>query len=148
MFYIKLIFVALYDVPIIRFDGDIFGNSKKVHLLLYRCYKAFCDVLTLYFIMNLAIKRINCQHWQQKSNKKRPPENSDGLIFLFHFVKHTTIIIKNAIIKKAIIFSRLRFLLLAKFVFYNFSISFIGLCAYNLTVFPCFNNSRYRHGNT
>lgn len=66
MFYIKLIFVALYDVPIIRFDSGIFGNSKKVHLLLYRRYKAFCDVLTLYFIMNLAIKRINCQHWQRK----------------------------------------------------------------------------------
>ena len=57
MFYIKLIFVALYDVPIIRFDGGIFGNSKKVSMLLYRRYKAFCDVLTLYFIMNLAIKK-------------------------------------------------------------------------------------------
>lgn len=54
MFYIKLIFVALYDVPIIRFDSGIFGNTKKVHLLLYRCYKAFCDVLTMFILLALA----------------------------------------------------------------------------------------------
>ena len=54
MFYIKLFFVALYGCCIIRFDGGIFDNTKKVHLLLYRRYKAFCDVSSMFILLTIA----------------------------------------------------------------------------------------------
>ena len=67
----------------IRFDGGIIGNTKKVHLLLYRRYKAFCGFLTMFILLLwqeikkklpvLAAKKDNFSGSAQKKSRRKIP---------------------------------------------------------------------------
>lgn len=71
MFYIKSFFVALYDVCIISFDGGIFGNTKKVHLLLYCCYTAFYGFLAISILQEIKKKLPALAAKKQKIKDRR-----------------------------------------------------------------------------
>jgi hypothetical protein len=77
-FYIKQILLALYDVCIIRFDVGIIGNSKKVSMLLYRCYRAFYGVLWYYFCGYIA-----------RIETKKACKNAAGKEKLYNFMRIT-----------------------------------------------------------
>ena len=114
MIYIKQIFLALYDVSIIVFKRSIIGNSKKVSVLLYRCYNAFCGVLRLYFNGYIAKNEIKIPPAIAQKYRKIVNDSiikntagvffSDGMvIFIFYFNRQITNTTKSAINKKIVI---------------------------------------------